>query len=108
VSNDLQLVALRQAGLLLLVVVGYIVVSRRFKLLQHPMTIAFAVAVVGVAVSVVNEFFRGGWTGVPRMAVRAGVGSVMWGLVIGGGYWLVRTALGRASRGRRGSEPTKS
>lgn len=83
-------VALRQAALLLFVVAAYLLLSRRYRVLAHPLSIIVAVTVIGVTVSVLAVAMRGDWAEVPQMAVRSGAGSAMWGLAIGGMYWGVR------------------
>jgi hypothetical protein len=83
-------VALRQATLLGAVVVAYLVLCRRFRVLAHPLSIAVAVTSVGIVVSVFNVVIHGAWTEAPQMARRSARGSAMWGLLIGGVCWLGR------------------
>jgi len=81
---------------MLLVVTGYLLASRRFQFLLHPLSIVLAVTGVGVAVSVLGQLlFRGGWTGAPSIALRSAIGSVFWGLIIAGIVWGVRRGLAR-------------
>jgi len=88
--------ALVGGSLLLLVVTAYLLASRRFRILLHPLTIVLAVAVVGVLVSVLGELiFRGGWREVPGIARRSAIGSTLWGLLIAGITWGVRRGLAR-------------
>ena len=81
--------ALIQFVLLLAVLTAYGLAAWRYRLLRHPLVIAIAVIVVGVAVSVGGEFLRAGWPGVPAMALRSFIGSAWWGVLIGAAAWIV-------------------
>ena len=91
-------VALRQMALLIAVAAAYLLLCRRFRVLAHPLSVALAVTVVGVAVSVVNVMMRGEWADVSQMASRSAVGSALWGLLIGGVYWIARVVFRRFGR----------
>jgi hypothetical protein len=93
-------IALRQAALLVAVVVAYLFLCRRFRVLTHPLSIALAVTVVGIAVSVLNVIRGGAWADVTPMAARSAIGSAMWGLLIGGVYWVGRVVFLRLRRSR--------
>jgi hypothetical protein len=80
--------AVLQFLLLVLVVSGYVVAARRIRVLKRPLAVAIAVTLVGVLVSVLGEFRRGGWAGVPAMAGRSLIGSAWWGALIGAAVWL--------------------
>lgn len=59
-------IAIRQAALLLLVVGGYLLLCRRFRVLTHPLAVMVAVIVAGVSASVIGAVGNtppGGLTG---------------------------------------------
>jgi hypothetical protein len=98
-----------QFALLLAVLTAYGVAAWRYRRLRHPLAIALAVIIVGVAVSVLNEWFRRGWSGVPGIAFRSLIGSAWWGALIGAAAWIVRRLRtpGRA-RGREAPPATNA
>ena len=80
-------IAIRQAALLLLVVGGYLLLCRRFRVLTHPLAVTVTVMVAGVLASVIGAVGRSGWVEVPAVAWRSTVGSTLWGIFVGGIYW---------------------
>ena len=78
-----------QFALMLAVLVAYCVAACRYRRLRHPLAIALAVIIVGVTVSLLNEWFRRGWSGVPDIARRSLIGSAWWGALIGVAAWFV-------------------
>jgi len=86
-------IAIRQAALLLLVVGGYLLLCRRFRVLTHPLAVSVAVILAGVLASIIGAVARSGWTEVPAVAWRSTVGSTMWGIFIGGIYWVTRRVI---------------
>ena len=89
--------ALIQFVFLVLVVSAYLALARRNRVLRRPLAVAVAVTLIGVIVSVLGAFHRGGWAAVLPMARRSLVGSAWWGALIGAAVWLAC----RFSRRRR-------
>jgi hypothetical protein len=92
------LVALAEAAAMLMVAGAYIIASRRWTRLKHPLSIILYVMLVGIAVAVLGEVYRGGWSGVPVMIVRAAIGSAGWGVIIAAIAWVVQRGLARRGR----------
>ena len=63
-------IAIRQAALLLLVVGGCLLLSRRFRVLTPPLAVTVAVIGAGVLASVIGAVGRSGWVEVPAVAWR--------------------------------------
>ena len=81
-------------ALMLSVVVSYLVLARRFRILWHPLFIAAAVGTVSVVVAVLGELlFRAGRAGVPAMLRRSAIGGFGWGLIIAVVVWAGRRAV---------------
>jgi hypothetical protein len=91
--------AMTQLLLMLLVAAAYFGASRRYRFLEHPISIVLFVIGVGVTVAVAGEWLRDGWTGIPRMAIRSAIGSAGWGVIIASSVWGLRRGL--AMRGKR-------
>lgn len=82
--------ALVELALMLGVIAAYVGLARRHRLLWHPLSIVLAVGIVGIAVSVPGELFRGGWSGVPAMLRRSAIGGFAWGVIIAAAVWIGR------------------
>lgn len=90
-TSQAAVTALVELALMLAVVVAYIVMARRFRILWHPLSIVAAVLIVGVVVSVLGELlFNSGWAGVPAMARRSAIGALGWGVIIAVVVWACR------------------
>jgi hypothetical protein len=90
-TSQAAVTALVELALMLAVVVAYIVMARRFRMLWHPLSIVAAVVIVGVVVSVLGELlFNTGWAGVPAMARRSAIGAFGWGVIIAVVVWAGR------------------
>jgi hypothetical protein len=94
-SLDVLLGAVLQLALMLAVAGGYFAASRRYRSLQHPLSIVLFVTCVGVIVAVAGAVYRFGWSAVPAMAGRAVIGSAGWGLIIAATAWGARRVFGR-------------
>ena len=87
------LTAFVELALMLAVVAAYVVAARRFRLLWHPLSIAAAVGIVSVVVSVLGELlFNRGWAAVPAMLRRSAIGGFGWGVIMAAGVWAGRRA----------------
>jgi len=95
---DVWLSAVLQLAVMLAVAVGYFAVSRRYLILQHPVSIVLFVICVGVVVAVAGGVYRFGWSAAPAMARRSAIGSAGWGVIIAAAAWGVRWALAKARR----------
>ena len=82
--------ALVELALMLAVVAAYVGLARRYRPLWHPLSIVLAVGIVGIAVSVLGELFRGGWSGVPAMLRRSAIGGFGWGVIVAAAVWIGR------------------
>jgi len=82
--------ALLELAVMLAVVAAYIALARRDRRLWHPLAIIFAGGIIGIAVSVLGELFRDGWSGVPFMLRRSAIGAFGWGVIIAGVVWVGR------------------
>jgi hypothetical protein len=79
--------------LMLAVAALYLILARRYRLLWHPVSIFFAVGIVGVLVSVLGVLLFGeGIAAVPAMVRRSALGGFGWGLVIAASAWVVQRA----------------
>jgi hypothetical protein len=86
-----------QLTVMLVVAVGYFLASRRYRVLQHPVSIVAFVTLIGVTVSVAGALYRSGWEAVPDMVGRSAVGSLGWGVIIAVVAWgVLRVARRRA------------
>lgn len=87
--------AVLQLALMLAVAGSYFAASRRYRSLQHPLSIVLFVTCVGVTVAVAGAVYRFGWSAVPAMAVRSAIGAAGWGVIIAAAAWGVRRVFGR-------------
>ena len=87
-----------QLTLMLVVAVGYFLASRRYRVLEHPISIVAFVTIVGIAVSVTGALYRSGWEAVPDMAGRSAVGSFGWGIIIAAVAWIALRFVRRRAR----------
>jgi hypothetical protein len=86
-------------ALMLTVIVFYLVLARRFRILWNPLAIVVAVGTFGVVVSVLGEvLFRGSTADVPAMLRRSAIGSFGWGVVIASVVWIARRVFARSYR----------
>jgi len=87
--------AVLQLALMLAVAGGYYAASRRYRSLQHPLSIILFVTCVGMTVAIAGAVYRFGWSAVPAMAVRSAIGAAGWGVIIAIAAWGVRRVFGR-------------
>lgn len=90
--------ALVQLALMLAVAGGYFWASRRYRILEHPISIVTFVTIVGVTVSVAGALYRFGWEAVPDMVRRSAVGSVGWAVIIAAVTWIALRVVRRRAR----------
>ena len=88
--------AVLQLALMLAVAGGYFAASRRYRILQHPLSIVLFVTCVGLTVAVAGAVYRFGWSEVPAMARRSAIGAAGWGVIIAAAAWGVRRVFGRS------------
>jgi uncharacterized membrane protein (DUF485 family) len=88
--------AVLQLAAMLAVAGGYFAASRRYRVLQHPLSIVLFVTCVGVVVAVAGAVYRVGWSAVPAMARRSAIGSAGWGVILAAAAWSVRWVLAKA------------
>ena len=77
-SSNALLNAVVQLVVMLAVAGGYFAASRRYRVLQHPLSIVAFVMLVGVTVSVAGAAYRSDWGAVPAMVRRSAIGSFGW------------------------------
>jgi len=87
-----------QLALILAVAGGYFWASRRFRVLEHPISIVAFVTIIGVTVSVAGALYRFGWNAVPDMVRRSAVGSFGWGVIIAAVAWVALRVARRRAR----------
>jgi hypothetical protein len=87
--------ALIEFALMLAVVVAYVGLARRRRLLWHPLSILLAVGIVSIVVAALGELFGRGWSGVPAMVQRSAIGGFGWGAIIAAVVWIGRRVFGK-------------
>ena len=97
-TSQAALNALVELLVMLAVIVAYLLLARRFRMLAHPLAIFLAVGTVGVVVSVAVEAWLRGASGVPAMARRSAIGSFSWGVLIAALIWIGRRVFVRSGR----------
>lgn len=90
--------AVVQLTVMIAVAGGYFLASRRYRVLEHPLSIVAFVTIVGVTVSVAGALYRSGWEAVPAMAGRSAAGSFGWGVIIAAVAWVALRFVGRRAR----------
>jgi hypothetical protein len=90
VTYQATVTALAELALMLAVVVAYIGLARRHRVLWHPAAIVLAVGIVSIVVAVSGELIGRGWSGVPFMLRRSAIGGFSWGLLIAAIVWIGR------------------
>jgi hypothetical protein len=95
-SRTILLNAILQLTVMLAVAGSYFAASRRYRILQHPLSIVLFVTCVGETVAIVGAVYRFGWSSVPAMTLRAGIGSAGWGVIIAAVAWGAGRVLARA------------
>ena len=90
--------AAAQLTVMLAVAGGYFLASRRFRVLEHPLSIVAFVTIVGVTVSAAGALYRFGWEAVPAMISRSAVGSFGWGVIIAAAAWVALRVVRRRAR----------
>lgn len=97
-SSSALVSAVVQLIVMLAVAGGYFRASRRYRVLEHPLSIVAFVTIVGVTVSVAGALYRSGWAAVPAMVGRSAAGSLGWGVVIAAVAWVALRFVRRQAR----------
>ena len=94
-SANALISAVVQLAVMLAVAGGYFAASRRYRILQHPISIVVFVTMVAVTVASAGAVYRFGWESVPAMARRSAIGGFGWGVIIAAAAWGVQRMFGR-------------